>query len=178
MKLALLFGCLLLIDCGHRPVTRSRPPQPERSKVIAQTATPELSQILLKMSFDGGLAPGGLTGHSEFVVTRAGNYSFSEDVGVKKKTGVVLKADLDALAQEIDNADFLTMKSKKFTGDCPTANDGQEVTYTFYTQKGIEVIASCQVAIDGKAPLFVKVSEIYKSACDVIFVPANRLNRR
>lgn len=68
------------------------------------------------------------------------------------------------MAQEINNADFVTMKSKKFTGDCPTANDGQEVTYTFYTRKGVEVIASCQVAIDGKSPLFVQVWEIYNQS--------------
>ena len=164
MKLALLFGCLLLVDCGQRPAAQSGSPQPEQSKVIAQTATPELSQILLKISFDGGLAPGGQTGHHEFVVTREGNYSFSGDVSVKKKTGVVLKADLDALAQEINNADFVTMKSRKFTGDCPTAYDGEEATYTFYTQKGVEVIASCQVAIDGKSALFVKVEEIYRQS--------------
>jgi hypothetical protein len=119
----------------------------------------------MKISFDGGLVPdrskltGGHTGHVEFAITRAGNYSWSGDVTPKKK-GVLSRVDLDELVQQMDAADFVQLKSKKFTGQCPTAYDGEEATYTFVTPKGIEVLASCTIAIDEKSALFMKVWEI------------------
>jgi hypothetical protein len=69
--------------------------------------------------------------------------------------------ELAELEQQI-NTDFVALKSKKFTGECPTANDGDEATYTFYTKAGFEVIASCKVAIDQKSALFLTVEEIYE----------------
>jgi hypothetical protein len=68
--------------------------------------------------------------------------------------------DLDELARQIDTADFVALKSKEFTGQCPTAYDGEEATYTFVTPKGIEVLASCKIAIDEKSALFMKVRDI------------------
>jgi hypothetical protein len=122
--------------------------------------------MLLKMSFDGGLVPdsnnisGARTGHSEFVVTRDGAYSLSGDV-VRRKRGWLPKSELGELARLIDATDFDALKLTKFTGECPTAYDGAEVTYSFYTRKGVEVLASCKVAIDVESPLFATAREIY-----------------
>jgi hypothetical protein len=42
-----------------------------------------------------------------------------------------------------------------FTGECPIAFDGQELTYTFHPAGRAPVtIASCEVAIDPADPLF------------------------
>lgn len=166
IKLVLFCGCLMFIDSGRSLTTgtSSRRQEPPR-KAVVQHDDPNLSQVLLKISFDGGLVPdknnvtGGRPGHSEFVVTREGNYSFRGDVRPKKK-GVLTKWDLDELVRQIHASDFVALKSKKFTGECPTAYDGDEATYTFYTKAGVEVIASCTVAIDEKSALFLKVWEI------------------
>jgi hypothetical protein len=89
IKLVLFCGCLMFIDCGCS-LTTGTSSQPQR-KGAAHNDDPELSQVLLKISFDGGLVPdrtnvtGGRPGHSEFIVTREGKYSFSGDVRPKTK---------------------------------------------------------------------------------------------
>ncbi len=160
IKLALVCGCLMFIGCPHGQTTNTSARQTELQRT---TPSPEVSHnpsdVVLKISFDGGLVPDGRTGHSEFVVTRAGNYSRIGDVGRIRK-GVLSKLELEELIQDINSADYVALRSKEFTGDCPTAYDGDEVTYIFYTQKGVEVIASCKFEIDMKSALFKKVWEI------------------
>jgi hypothetical protein len=56
--------------------------------------------------------------------------------------------------------DFDALRSRPFTGECPTAFDGMEVIYTLETPAGEERIASCEVEIDRQAPLFVAVDAI------------------
>ena len=55
---------------------------------------------------------------------------------------------------EMARANFALIESRPFTGQCPTAYDGQETVYTFHTATGDELIASCSVAIDSADPLF------------------------
>ena len=64
---------------------------------------------------------------------------------------------VDALRTEVEQADYAAIKSRPFTGTCPTAVDGQETTYTFHVTTGDREIASCTVAIDPADPLFVAV---------------------
>jgi hypothetical protein len=71
--------------------------------------------------------------------------------------GTIPKAELDALTAEIGRANFLLIESRPFTGECPTAFDGQETIYTFHLQTGDEAIATCKVAIDPNHPLFLAV---------------------
>ncbi len=63
---------------------------------------------------------------------------------------------------EIDTAikltDFAVLRAHPFTGECPTAFDGQEIVYTFAAPSGTERIASCEVDIDEGLPLFVAVA--------------------
>jgi hypothetical protein len=160
----------MFVDCGSGPTTNGHLQQPENlTNTIAPTTKMQRSEILLKISFDGGLVrdgndiSGGRIGHSDFVVTRDGAYSLSGDV-TRKKSGSVPKSELDELAELIEAADFDALKSKKFTGECPAAYDGAEVTYGFYTRKGVEVLASCKVAIDVESPLFAKALEIYHAS--------------
>jgi hypothetical protein len=71
--------------------------------------------------------------------------------------GTIPKAELDALAAEIERANFALIESLPFTGECPTAYDGQETIYTFHLPTGNERIATCAVAIDPNHPLFLAV---------------------
>ena len=50
---------------------------------------------------------------------------------------------LSNLQTLIATTDFEIIKSRKFTGDCPTAYDGQETVYVFSAPGGPETIASC-----------------------------------
>jgi hypothetical protein len=58
-----------------------------------------------------------------------------------------------SLGAAIEAADFAEIRSHPFTGECPTAYDGQEVIFEFATLHGVERIASCEVAVDFSSPL-------------------------
>lgn len=65
---------------------------------------------------------------------------------------------LIALTTAIRLTDFAELKSHPFTGECPTAVDGQEIVYEISTETGLQRIASCEVDIDLGAPLFQAVA--------------------
>ena len=64
---------------------------------------------------------------------------------------------ITAIEVAIASTDFDAIRSRPFTGECPTAFDGQELIYTFSTPSGEERIASCETEIDESHPLFVSV---------------------
>ena len=71
--------------------------------------------------------------------------------------GTVPPDQLAAIDTAIKVTDFAALRSHPFTGECPTAFDGQEIVYTFAAPSGTERIASCEVDIDEGLPLFVAV---------------------
>ncbi len=72
--------------------------------------------------------------------------------------GVVPAAQVAAIDTAIKATDFAALRGHPFTGQCPTAFDGQEIVYTFATPSGTERIASCEVEIDEASPLYVAVA--------------------
>jgi hypothetical protein len=72
--------------------------------------------------------------------------------------GVVPAAQLTTLETLVAATDFSAITSRPFTGQCPTAFDGQEVVLEFDTAAGIQHIATCQVDVDWGHPLFRAVS--------------------
>jgi hypothetical protein len=72
--------------------------------------------------------------------------------------GVVPAAQLRTLQTLIAASDFSAIKGQPFTGQCPTAFDGQEVVMEFATTAGVQHIATCQVDVDWGHPLFVALS--------------------
>jgi hypothetical protein len=72
--------------------------------------------------------------------------------------GVVPVAQLQTLKTLIAASDFSAIKGQPFTGQCPTAFDGQEVVMEFATTAGVQHIATCQVEVDWGHPLFVALS--------------------
>ncbi|MFI5254505.1 MAG: hypothetical protein ACHQ15_03520 [Candidatus Limnocylindrales bacterium] len=69
--------------------------------------------------------------------------------------GTVPPATLATLIAVIDSTDFAALESHPFTGQCPTAVDGQEYVFDFGTASGVEHVASCEVVVDFGSPLFV-----------------------
>lgn len=59
----------------------------------------------------------------------------------------------------INSANYNEIRTKKFTGLCPTAYDGQEAIYIFYTKHGNEKVSSCDTAIDYNSELFIEVEK-------------------
>lgn len=74
--------------------------------------------------------------------------------------GTVPADQLSALDSAIKLTDFAALGRRPFTGECPTAFDGQEVIYEFWALSGTERIASCKTAIDPGSPLFAAVAAV------------------
>jgi hypothetical protein len=72
--------------------------------------------------------------------------------------GIVPAAALAALDTAIRTTDFTALRSHPFTGQCPTAFDGQEIVFEFGAPGGVQRIATCEVDVDFGLPLFVAVS--------------------
>ena len=72
--------------------------------------------------------------------------------------GTVPPDKLAALTSAIGATDFAALKSHAFTGQCPTAFDGQEFIFEFGAPGGTQRISTCEVAVDYGSPLFVAVS--------------------
>lgn len=74
-----------------------------------------------------------------------------------KELGRVPGATMATLTSAVQGADYATLKSKPFAGECPVNFDGQEMIFEFSVGSGTQRIASCEVDIDWGHPLFVAV---------------------
>lgn len=113
---------------------------------------PPVGGPLLMVETRGGECPTGACGRMT-VVERDGRVHATAPAPAE--LGTVPAPALEALRVEIDQADFAAIAARPFTGECPTAYDGQETIYTFGTATGPVRLASCEVAIDEDDPLFV-----------------------
>jgi hypothetical protein len=104
------------------------------------------------MAAVGGLCPYGDC-RTELTFEIDGRYVAREGDTITRH-GTADEVRLVQLAQDINEADFNEIKAHPFVDECPTAYDGVEVTYTFYTSHGIEVVRSCEFVIDHNHPLF------------------------
>jgi hypothetical protein len=77
--------------------------------------------------------------------------------------GQVDPATLASLDAAIKTADYEAIRATKFTGECPTAFDGQEAILEFGAPSGVERIASCETQIDPANPLIATVVEALAS---------------
>lgn len=71
--------------------------------------------------------------------------------------GKVSAQAMAALTAAINQTDFAALKAHPFTGQCPTAFDGQELVFDFNVGAATQRIASCEVDIDWGSPLFVAI---------------------
>jgi hypothetical protein len=123
-------------------------------QVSPTTSPSRASSPLLSVETRGGECPDGAC-DSLIAIGRDG--SVRQVRPTAKDLGTIPGAELDALAVEVQRANFPFIESRLFTGECPTAFDGQEVIYTFHLPTGDEAIATCTVAIDPNHPLFLAV---------------------
>ena len=137
-----------------KPEGTSVKPKPSPTK----TENIPAGDTLLKIILEGGLCPnpdgeGGALCHQEVMIFSEGEYTYQRQDGLTKNGNFSTK-DVAELKKLIAEADFPAIMSKEFKGLCPTAYDGAEATYTFYS-RGSFVIPSCTYEIGGDLPLFV-----------------------
>jgi hypothetical protein len=122
----------------------------------AASATPApVRGPLVTVETRGGLCPAG-TCETSVTLERDGRVHLAAKP--PNDLGVVPPADLAALAAAIATADFAAIRSHPFTGECPTAYDGQEMIFEFGTPGGVERISTCEVDVDFGLPVFVALS--------------------
>ena len=114
-------------------------------------------QTLAEVKYTGGLCQSGLC-ESLYVIKNNGQLFYQG-----KLTGYTInQSDITRLTTEIQSTDFNEIKNHKSTGTCPSAYDGQEVIYTFYTSARIQVVSSCEYQIDAQIGVFKAVEDIIK----------------
>lgn len=64
---------------------------------------------------------------------------------------------MTTLTAAVAATDYVALKSRPFTGECPVNFDGQELIFEFAVGTDTQRIASCEVEIDWGHPLFVAV---------------------
>lgn len=113
----------------------------------APAAPPTPAPLLVTVEARGGECPDGMCSTT---------YDLYRDGRVVRSDGAVDQVDegtVARLAQLIDGADWDAILARPFTGECPTAYDGQELVYTFRAARGAVMVASCAIQVDpGQEP--------------------------
>jgi hypothetical protein len=110
---------------------------------------------LVTVEIRGGECPAGACGMTA-ILERNGRVHLAAKP--PNELGVVPPAQLAGLAAAIASTDFTALRSRPFTGECPTAFDGQEIVFEFGAPGGVERISTCEVQVDFGLPVFVAVS--------------------
>jgi len=112
------------------------------------------NEPLVTVETRGGMCPAGVCGQTIYLERDGRVHSAAKP---PNDLGQVRPDAMAALDAAIRTTDYTAMKSRKFTGDCPTNFDGQELIFTFAVPGGSQRIASCEVDIDWGSSLFVAV---------------------
>lgn len=165
MLRALFVSTLVLVTfgCGQTAVpTESASRAPTFVPLPSDSPAPTPQPIaVVSIETRGGECP---TGSCNRLVNIEGDGTLHEVIPKDAVLGTVPEPILDALRIEIEQANYPLLQSRPFTGECPTAFDGQETIYTFHATTGDEEFASCTVAIDPNHPLFLAVAAALAAA--------------
>ena len=110
---------------------------------------------LVTVTVHGGECPDGPCG-STTVVERDGRVH--QTTPVAAEMGALSGDLLAALDVAVRNTDFVAIRARPFTGECPVAFDGQELIYEFGAPGGTQRIATCETDVDPNDPLFAAVT--------------------
>ncbi|OGO58959.1 MAG: hypothetical protein A2V85_00830 [Chloroflexi bacterium RBG_16_72_14] len=127
--LALLVVVLALTACDAVPVV------------------PRSDARLVTVEATGGECPAG-TCETRFDLFRDGRLAGHDDTERQLSPDAMTR-----IMGAIASANWDAILARPFTGECPTAFDGQELRYTFQTAGGPVIVASCTTQIDpGQEP--------------------------
>lgn len=110
---------------------------------------------LVTVTMHGGECVGGITCDTTIYLDRDGRVHSAAKP--PNDLGQVPANVMATLTAAVAQTDYAALKSHPFTGQCPTAVDGQELIFEFAVGTGTQRISSCEVAIDWGHPLFVAI---------------------
>jgi hypothetical protein len=116
--------------------------------------------VVMTVETTGGLCSEGRVCGSQVVIRGDGSVTYEN----QNKPAVMLVSDVQQLKKLVTKANIDQLKTKKFTGTCPTASDGQEIVYKFILNKNEESIDSCEYEIPQDNPLIQQVNLILEKA--------------
>ena len=119
-------------------------------------------QVVLHIHTTGGLCRYGEC-YGELLIYDDGT-GFHSDGVKKKKPFSINSQELSELLTLIKETNFEDIRKTEFTGTCPTAYDGIQVTYSFFTSHGEEVLDSCKHVFDEQSPLIKVLQRIQAKA--------------
>jgi hypothetical protein len=122
---------------------------PATTPSLTPTAVPD--GPLLTVTARGGMCPPGACQTTIFIERDGRVHQAAKP---PNELGQVPDPTLTALERAIASADVAAIRSRPFTGTCPTAWDGQELVFDFGAPAAIERVESCKVDIDWHSPLF------------------------
>ncbi len=131
-------------------------PNPVATDAASPGPSPDATEVLFTVATRGGRCVGGECG-TTVVVDRDGRVHFA--ARPPNELGMLSAELLAELDEQIRTTDFTELVSHRFTGECPTAYDGQEIVFEFATPDGVQRIASCEVEVDYESPLFAPVAD-------------------
>jgi len=162
--LLLAIVAMIVMGCGQTAMPASGPASGAPTFIPLASTTPAPTPVpvaLLSIETRGGHC---MSGTCNRVVNIEGDGTLHEVIPTDRALGTVPEPILEALRVEIEQANYPLLQSRPFSGECPTAFDGQETVYTFHVSTGDEELASCKVAIDPNHPLFQAVEAAIAAA--------------
>lgn len=128
----LILAAIALGACGQVPAAQ---PVPTPARAIASVEA------------RGGECPQGMCS------TRYDVFSDGRVVRDDGATDAMDAGTAARLTELVEAADWTAILARPFTGECPTAWDGQELVYTFWPADGEVTVATCSVQVDpGQEP--------------------------
>jgi hypothetical protein len=153
-----MLALLALAACASSPGPAASP-IPSSVSVVSEPAPRGTLGLrpLATLEHRGGHCLNGLCVNIQ-TIDYAGHVTVQDQEGMKPQ-GTVPPERLDALKQAIESTDYAALKAQPLPSGfiCPTAADGTESVITFFSEKGEESFASCEVGIDVSASPFVEL---------------------
>ena len=162
---AAAFGVLGVLICLAGACTDSRSPRAASSTTTGGRPT-ESSDVmtapseLVLIEATGGLCAQGLCRDS-LLIQSDGSWTRSQ--GQSHTSGMLDQDQVDQLHGRIEGTDLDSLRARPFHGTCPTATDGQEMTYYFRDQGANEQVASCSFSIPVDNPLISQLNALFET---------------
>jgi hypothetical protein len=156
LVVAFAIAALATACASSPPPTAS--PSPTEAPTPPAAATP-FAFPLVSVEYRGGMC---VSGSCDQLLNIEADGRIHQVIPKDRVLGIAPPEVIEALRTEVEQADYVAIKSRPFTGTCPIAVDGQETVYTFHVTTGEREIASCTVAIDPADPLFVAAEAALK----------------
>lgn len=109
---------------------------------------------LISVQHQGGMC---MDGPCDFAIVLERDGRVVEKRATDKEVGRIPAEAYAALEAAIQSTDFEAMRANPFTGECPTAFDGQKQIFEFSVGTATQRLDSCETELDWSSPLFLAI---------------------